>query len=798
MSEFNPFSSPDDMLQDALDYFRHPPNLRERFPNMSRDVLDELLVRQSAWREQFGDNASTNIVDRALNRPVPVPLSEVQFRDEVNRVLLDNSRAPVMTQIRPGDVFTIRGRPANHTVMDEINADGREIMHAIESQRAAGANNTVGTVGGDLTGAFPSPASAAASLRAIQEALEPMAPPIQPIPAHMVVEEGPLRATLSDYTRAMGIPPHMFMVSSDAPRIFSVSTDFASTGSDRSAIAVVTPQERQVRTLNTEQGTAVDSTVRRLVPDAIEDLDKLIKVVQNFYFGYEEGLKKGAANGNAGNFQRVTNVLAHWHGLFCCGESAQKLPTILREAFSNDMKKKVLDELLAIKNGENPYNVEPPRPSQDVIDRFIVECATLMRAKALQFHEEGSMIDNGVAPIGIKFVTEDVELMDDRKIPIKFNKFAIIIAAYDFGYACGDTQRNVDRVCRIKALTPHFPRRERGTSWSHPHVEGTHLCFGEGLATAGNLMRNGLIADLFQYIERILMTYGRSPYISLDNWSDMDRCDICTTPLVAETRKRDPHADIHMCPNCTEVCGISKQSIDKRYIKPCATCNTRYDSRRYHGRNQGSTCICANCVNKEIEARLALEAAQREAARVAREAQRAVIEAQRAAIEADSTVAFPVVAPTPGCNCPSCGATLGEINLSDAVFNNTIVAFDEIMNTETCKTCDPSSVGLSDAVCQPGMREAYLMTLLQHFVPQAYIMDLVLVKDEDFEEDSSELEDWESVDWYETIHRLRSALNDHGTFRSGLTIEVVADTLCRLAHVDFITAAPAISETPSR
>lgn len=575
-----------------------------------------------------------------------------------------------------------------------------------------------------------------------------------------------------DMIDSIGVPQEM--LGHPAPTINELTTNFTITtaGSDRnwsfafsnSGIASTT-QEKQVE-LTSEKIDELNKLVTAADPPA-DCLDKLFPTVYALYKGYEEGVEQVTKESGHNKINSMAQALQWLYQLFSTnGSSAVERAEYIRTNFYRHANvRELVDAIAKLGNGASPFEDLKPVVSMDVVRQFIGEVIGLLKAKKVDLVRSDSQLshkwNDGNA---ISFRTERVSLKDGTVGPIDLGRFDIIINAVDFGICCANSEINVDQAYCVNAVNPVYPN-DGDDGFSHPHVEGTHLCFGDGLAIAGNLVRAGLAAEAFQYIERILMTYGSSPYIDLTAWTDANFCGICGDSMSEEMTFIDPHNNRMMCENCSTCCQLSDEYIDSRYIKHCGDCDKDFDSRRFLGvENRQYGVLCCECNEKRL-------LREEEESNKEEKFQTGLVEVRSEA------VAFPVIAPSSTC-CPSCGASLGArmsiVGMPDIV--NAIAAYDPVMMAQTCESCDSSHVGLSAANCTSITREAYTWTVLRIFVPQTYLRDISINDENSFVSEVDKLL-WRSMDWYKVLSQFRDRISEHGVFSEGLDLLVVINKL---------------------
>ncbi len=515
-------------------------------------------------------------------------------------------------------------------------------------------------------------------------------------------------------------------------------------------------QEKHVTTISEEKRKELEI----LISAAGVAEDKIVQfteAVHNFYLGYSEGAERTVNNSAYRLIDRIRSAAQHWYIVF----SHSTQDKIIHDLFNHDHSNLLLETANAIKNGNNPFtSLKAAVVSMDIVQRFVSELAGLLKLNQMNFtHVDQQLGDTSASRLGIYFITEKVVLTAGHIGPIDLGKFKIVVNAFDFGYCCGDSESSPDSVYKVHAIDPVYPYDESddddGGSHSHPHLEYEHLCFGDGLGIAGNLMRAGLAAEAFQYIERILMTYGSSPYVGLEAWTNTVSCSVCGESTPEGDLHIDGHNGRYICTECSTTCELSDELIDLRYIKHCTACNCDFDSRRFIGSN-GPPVLCVNCA-KEQDRRDRFSTGE--------------------ANPIPDTPAFPVVVPG-SINCPSCAAQLGVSTLINGVtlVENQITGYDPLTRIQTCLHCDPESLGLSDRNCEPNMREAYIWAVLYQFLPHSYIQELAIRNEDSFDTEVLKSE-WRAINWYITLAKFRDEIGEHGFFATGLSIDRLVEIL---------------------
>ncbi len=135
---------------------------------------------------------------------------------------------------------------------------------------------------------------------------------------------------------------------------------------------------------------------------------------------------------------------------------------------------------------------------------------------------------------------------------------------------------------RVKALDPNPSAPNENVP--HPHVDGDHLCTGDGSTTVHAALIAGRLNDFFVLIRSILQTYNPdSPYVALEDWDGRPCCDCgyttneegayycegceetycdecirscenCGTTLCRECLRRSEISEVWVCENCAGQC----------------------------------------------------------------------------------------------------------------------------------------------------------------------------------------------------------------------------------------------------
>lgn len=103
---------------------------------------------------------------------------------------------------------------------------------------------------------------------------------------------------------------------------------------------------------------------------------------------------------------------------------------------------------------------------------------------------------------------------------------------------------------------------------THPHVQGDHLCEGEGTMPIRAALREGRLLDFFLIVNNLLHTYNASgPYVAINHWDGVN-CADCGCGL-------DQDDDSYSCARCNrDMCDDCSRSCCGCGDGMCSRCST--------------------------------------------------------------------------------------------------------------------------------------------------------------------------------------------------------------------------------
>lgn len=139
----------------------------------------------------------------------------------------------------------------------------------------------------------------------------------------------------------------------------------------------------------------------------------------------------------------------------------------------------------------------------------------------------------------LEFTSDDIELRG-----MKFGKFLV-----KFGSELnGGT--NEYRI-KVSPLTPNYSKIMGEVS--HPHVEKTTICLGDGKVPFSRAVKAGRYGDAVDIVNSVLNTYGEGrAYVELKNWNGWT-CDNCEG-ICLERPGKCNHCKQNLCSACTHRC----------------------------------------------------------------------------------------------------------------------------------------------------------------------------------------------------------------------------------------------------
>jgi len=138
---------------------------------------------------------------------------------------------------------------------------------------------------------------------------------------------------------------------------------------------------------------------------------------------------------------------------------------------------------------------------------------------------------------------------------------------------------------RMRALDPSPAGKDRAVT--HPHVNGSHLCLGDGQQAVQLALRQGRLLDAFVLIRQILETYNSgSAYVRLEDWfgveceacaalisvDDALTCDSCHQDLCYECSSSCSNCPANCCPSCRSSCEVCRETVCTQCATTCDDC----------------------------------------------------------------------------------------------------------------------------------------------------------------------------------------------------------------------------------
>ncbi len=140
---------------------------------------------------------------------------------------------------------------------------------------------------------------------------------------------------------------------------------------------------------------------------------------------------------------------------------------------------------------------------------------------------------------------------------------------------------------RIEALDPNPSAPNENVP--HPHVDGDHLCTGDGSAAIHGALIAGRLSEFFVLVRSILRTYNpESPYVSIEDWDGRPcedcgytvsednafYCEGCENTFCDECIRSCETCDVTLCRGCLHRSEISDVWICESCSAPCEGCGS--------------------------------------------------------------------------------------------------------------------------------------------------------------------------------------------------------------------------------
>ena len=155
---------------------------------------------------------------------------------------------------------------------------------------------------------------------------------------------------------------------------------------------------------------------------------------------------------------------------------------------------------------------------------------------------------------------------------------------------------------RIEALDPNPSAPNENVP--HPHVDGDHLCTGDGSTAIHGALIAGRLSEFFVLVRSILRTYNpESPYVSIEDWDGRPcedcgytasednafYCEGCENTFCDECVRSCETCDVTLCRGCLHRSEISGVWVCESCAGQCAGCS------RWCTTEEMTDGLCENC-----------------------------------------------------------------------------------------------------------------------------------------------------------------------------------------------------------
>ena len=172
-------------------------------------------------------------------------------------------------------------------------------------------------------------------------------------------------------------------------------------------------------------------------------------------------------------------------------------------------------------------------------------------------HDEFDQVEIDLKGGTLAVVTEPVVLED-----VDLGRFEIRL---DWGGLVSD------RTYEVIALDPNPAACSSDTT--HPHVQGDHLCEGEGRLPIRQALEQGRLCDFFLVVAQILGTYNPgSAYVRLDDWSGRP-CADCGASTSDDDASSCRRCGSTLCPDCSVRCAGCEDDHCSECLETCDGCD---------------------------------------------------------------------------------------------------------------------------------------------------------------------------------------------------------------------------------
>ncbi len=150
----------------------------------------------------------------------------------------------------------------------------------------------------------------------------------------------------------------------------------------------------------------------------------------------------------------------------------------------------------------------------------------------------------------------------------------------------------------IEALDPN--PAASCSSTTHPHIQNTRLCEGEGQVAIRAALDQGRFLDFFIMIRQILETYNEdSPCVKLSDWHGIN-CNDCGHHMDEDDQYRCERCDINICGMCSASCPNCYEANCSECNRKCVGCDDWFCPGCVELCETCNDYFCKECLTDEI------------------------------------------------------------------------------------------------------------------------------------------------------------------------------------------------------
>ncbi len=219
------------------------------------------------------------------------------------------------------------------------------------------------------------------------------------------------------------------------------------------------------------------------------------------------------------------------------------------------------------------------QPLRDQLMRAIASC----RSRLDELHTQLERQAPAPCCMPVREIHHDLVALEDDFVDVTIDLAASTVSVQTDDIVLDDVQlgpflialdwSRLDRLRPYEILAVDANPAASSSDTTHPHVQSSELCEGDGRVPIRQALRQGRLLDFFTLVRQILDTYNpSSAYVSLDHWHGMD-CHDCGRVMDDDDRASCERCETDICCDCSVGCGSCNCYCCSECIAACAYCD---------------------------------------------------------------------------------------------------------------------------------------------------------------------------------------------------------------------------------